>query len=174
MMRDFDMDNFLHDNYVTISYESQPIGPDKIVLYLTTFDMERYEKEQILEKKVDRLECDTSFASRWHEIETYRDVDGYLISPARRISDKINALINDTVAEYYGQKVMGLQNKIDEYNSKLEMQCHARDIFNNVTNADQVFCDVIKGDVTNCDEVHCNNIKGDLINCIVYKDGERE
>ena len=169
MMRDFDMDKFLHDNYVTISYESQPIGPDKIVLYLTTFDMERYEKEQILEKKVDRLECDTSFASRRHEIESCRDVNGYLRLPKQRISDMINALINDTVAEYYGQKVMELQNKIDEYNDRLEMQCHARDIVNNVTNTDQVFCDVIKGDVTNCHEVHCNNIQGDLINCNVRK-----
>ena len=33
------------DKYVKVVYESSPIGVERIVLYLTTFDLKRYEQD---------------------------------------------------------------------------------------------------------------------------------
>lgn len=169
MLNDFDMDKFLHDNYVKISYESQPIGPDKIVLYLTTFDMERYEKEQILEKKVERVEIDTSIAPIVNPLDSTYVCDEYAGLKWNYCLLDIEEQVSRIISEYYDQKVMELQNTIDEYNSRLEMQCHARDIVNNITNADEVCCDVVQGNVVNCNSVSCREIRGNTINCNIRK-----
>ena len=36
------------NKYVKVVYQTPPIGPEKIILYLTTFDVEEYEKSQRL------------------------------------------------------------------------------------------------------------------------------
>ena len=38
------------DKYTKITYQSNPIGKEQIILYLTTFDIEAFEKDQSLEK----------------------------------------------------------------------------------------------------------------------------
>lgn len=38
------------DKYTKITYQSNPIGKEQIILYLTTFDLEAFEKDQSLEK----------------------------------------------------------------------------------------------------------------------------
>ena len=38
------------NKYSKVVYESNPIGKEKIILYLTTFDIEAFEKDQSLEK----------------------------------------------------------------------------------------------------------------------------
>lgn len=38
------------DKYTKIVYQSNPIGKDKIILYLTTFDLEAFEKDEKMEK----------------------------------------------------------------------------------------------------------------------------
>ena len=35
----------MNDKYCKVTYESPPIGPAKIILRLTTFDIEAYERE---------------------------------------------------------------------------------------------------------------------------------
>lgn len=40
----------MNNKYTKITYESSPIGADKIILYLTTFDLESFESDKNLEK----------------------------------------------------------------------------------------------------------------------------
>ena len=43
------------DKYVKIVYQTQPIGPERIILYLTTFDVEAFEKDQQLIQKQEKV-----------------------------------------------------------------------------------------------------------------------
>lgn len=38
------------DKYTKVTYQSEPIGEEKIILYLTTFDLEAFKKDEKLEK----------------------------------------------------------------------------------------------------------------------------
>lgn len=40
----------MNDKYTKITYQTDPIGENKIILYLTTFDLEAFEKDKELEK----------------------------------------------------------------------------------------------------------------------------
>lgn len=40
----------MENKYTKVTYQSEPIGKERIVLYLTTFDLEAFEKGQKLEK----------------------------------------------------------------------------------------------------------------------------
>lgn len=38
------------NEYTKVTYESEPIGKDRIILYLTTFDLEKFDKNKDLHK----------------------------------------------------------------------------------------------------------------------------
>ena len=40
----------MEDKYTKVVYESCPIGKEKIILYLTTFDLERFKEDEELRK----------------------------------------------------------------------------------------------------------------------------
>lgn len=40
----------MDNKYTKVTYQSEPIGKERIVLYLTTFDLEAFEKNEKLEK----------------------------------------------------------------------------------------------------------------------------
>lgn len=40
----------MNNKYTKVVYQSEPIGKEKIVLYLTTFDLDAFEKNEKLEK----------------------------------------------------------------------------------------------------------------------------
>lgn len=40
----------MNNSYTEITYQSEPIGKEKIILYLTTFDLEAFEKDKNLHK----------------------------------------------------------------------------------------------------------------------------
>jgi hypothetical protein len=40
----------------------------------------------------------------------------------------------------------------------------------NITNSDNIICDVIEGNVINCDNVKVREIKGNTVNCEIYKE----
>lgn len=39
-----------YDKYTRITYQSEPIGKEKIILYLTTFDLEAFDENENLKK----------------------------------------------------------------------------------------------------------------------------
>ena len=40
----------MKDKYTKVVYQSDPVGKERIVLYLTTFDLDAFEKDEKLEK----------------------------------------------------------------------------------------------------------------------------
>lgn len=40
----------MDNKYTKITYQSEPIGKEKIILYLTTFDLEAYDRDEKLSK----------------------------------------------------------------------------------------------------------------------------
>lgn len=140
------------EKYVKIVYQSNPIGKEKIILYLTTFDKEAFEKDQLLEKKQA-----ISF-----DIER---MDFGNINSIINLENKLN----DFVKKYYEPKVNELQGLI---NSKKAIR-ESIPLVNakNISNVDEVHCGTVNGSIVNSDIVYCTEIKGNVINCdkIIYK-----
>ena len=64
------------DKYVKVVYESSPMGVERIVLYLTTFDLKRYEQDQKLEEKqfAQRIELNNAIAPTYNDLyNNYRN-----------------------------------------------------------------------------------------------------
>lgn len=51
--------------------------------------------------------------------------------------------------------------------SKLSM---SKTKIKNITNSDDIYCDVIEGNAVNCDNVHCREIRGNIVNSEIYKE----
>ena len=51
----------MFDKYTKIVYQTPPIGEFGIVLYLTKFDLEAYNKDQELEKSLDSRIAETNY-----------------------------------------------------------------------------------------------------------------
>lgn len=173
----------LNDDYVKITYQTPPIGPSKIVLCLTTFDIEKYEKDQEVETKTKTLVFEEPINSSYNSFADIRNsLDNRLYYNTVNASNRLyntnyyeylQNFLNGVVMRYYEPYVEELKRERDVYKAIIK----ATPTFYNVedvTNVHELVCDTVYGDVTNCHEVHCNNIQGDLINCRVYNDGERE
>lgn len=175
----------LNDDYVKITYETPPIGPSEIVLYLTTFDIEKYKKDQEIETKTKTLVFEepnnrgyNSFADVRNSLDNtlYCNTDNQSYSTScydnTPYYEYLQNSLNNVVMRYYEPYVEELKREIDVY------RAISKTIPNfvstqDVTNVHKLVCDTVYGDVTNCHEVHCNNIQGDLINCRVYKENEK-
>lgn len=152
------------DKYVEVVYQSEPIGPERIVLYLTSFDLKRYEQDQELEKRrfANSFELNTCIAPIHNGL-----YDSYYI---KYFEDYCNALIKRYYAPYVNEAI----SLIDIYKDKLATPIETINTkkINDVVNNSNVKCDVVYGDVINCKEVHCKEIQGDVINCKVYKESD--
>lgn len=142
----------INDKYIKIVYQSEPIGKDKIILYLTTFDVEAYERDKNIKeipKKTEQIALDIPKSPDF-------DYISYL-------EEKLNAYVK----QYYGFYVE--QIKASKYLQENVIDLHEvgfkKVIKGNVVNADNVECDIIEGNVINCDSVKCNEVKGKMINC---------
>lgn len=171
----------LNDDYVKITYETPPIGPSKIVLYLTTFDIEKYKKDQEIETKTKTLVFEepnnrgyNSFADIRNSLDN--TLYGYSIQQHNMnyydnapYYEYLQNSLNNVVMRYYEPYVEELKREIDAYQAMIKTNSLCRNA-QDVTNVHELVCDTVYGDVTNCHAVHCNDIKGDLINCRVYKE----
>lgn len=168
----------LNDDYVKITYQTPPIGPSKIVLYLTTFDIEKYKKDQEVETKTKTLvfeEPDNCGYNSFVDIRNSLDnrLYGHSIQQHNmNYYEYLQNSLNNVVMRYYEPYVEELKRTIDFYKNMINNAPKDIPYIRNgdITNADMVECDVIQGDVINCKEVHCKEIKGDTINCKIYKD----
>ena len=169
------------DAYIKVSYKTPPIGPDKIVLELWTFDKERYERDQEIEKHKHEVEIINPLRTDFYDIKSNVDrfigYNSFAMPTPPRLTENMgfyeleNSLIN-YVDMYYRPYVEELKRVIDTYKNMIDNAPKDIPYIRNgdITNADIVECDVIQGDVINCKEVHCKEIKGDTINCKIYKD----
>lgn len=141
----------MNNKYVKVVYQSEPIGKEKIILYLTTFDYEAYEKEENSIKQQAKI-----FELPKHNLQE-----------PNFIYD-IEEMLNDYVKHYYEPYVEELRGII---NTKKIMDNVIDLNAKNITNSDDVHCNIVYGNITNCDNVYCNEIKGNVVNCdkIIYK-----
>lgn len=139
------------NEYVKIVYQTAPIGKEKIILYLTTFDIEAFERSQMLEKK-------TAIAFEVRKDFYEGDSLQYL-----------SKMLNDYVRRYYEpyvDELRGLINAQKAIKTSVPL-VNAK----NISNVDEVHCNVVNGNIVNSDIVYCSEIKGNVINCdkIIYK-----
>lgn len=177
----------LNDDYVKITYQTPPIGPSKIVLYLTTFDIEKYKKDQEVETKTRTLVFEEPINSGYNSFADIRNsLDNRLyydtVNAGNRLYNTdyydntdyyeyLENSLNNVVMRYYEPYVEELKRTINAYKAMIRLtEKYGGSQVNDITNTDIVECDVIQGDVINCKEVHCKEIKGDTINCKIYKD----
>lgn len=145
----------MKDNYTKITYQSEPIGKEKIILYLTTFDIEAFEKDQSLEKIPTKTEAKIV----QFEKNKLEDVN---------ILQEINNYYEDYINKTYKKQLEEMASYIETLRKiKIVPQWNAK----NITNSDDVHCNIVEGNITNCDNVYCNEIKGNVVNCdkIIYK-----
>lgn len=162
------------DKYVKIVYESSPIGDAHIVLYLTTFDFEKYEQDQKLEEKtyVHRIELNNAIAPTYHELYDSGVSTMLRMRQQDRYVEYLEEYCNALIKQYYEPYVNEALNLIDTYKDKITtpINFNATKKVKDVVHSDKVECDVICGDVVHCNEVHCKEIRGNMVHCKVYKE----
>ena len=156
-------DNDITDlnKYIKIVYESDPIGERRIVLQLTSFDLEAYERDKN-RKTIPTKEV--GYCVREPEI-LYYDNDKYQI-----LFDRITEIVD----EHYMNEINKLRSYIETSRiiKPVATTYDERKIIKgNITNSDNIVCDVIEGNVVNCDNVKVREIRGNTVNCEIYKEG---
>ena len=142
----------MDNNYVKIVYQTPPIGPHKIILYLTTFDIQQFEYDQKVIKQRQMIDF---------EIEKSQ-----MNNP--QIIEHFEKMLNDYVKKYYEPYIEQAKTIIKMEHSYANLDKNAQ----NIMNVDDVHCNIVYGNIMNCDNVTCNEIKGSVVNCdnIYYKE----
>lgn len=151
------MDRNLFEPYVKITYQSDPIGPENIILYLTTFDLDAFERDQEL-KEIPIKQAEMNFSS--------------FADAALRSGIMTNEIIETHLQNYIDDFYKDEINKLKRYieNNRDSRLSGSKTKIKNLTNCDDIHCDVIEGNVVNCDNVHCREIRGNIVNSEIYKE----
>ncbi len=148
-------------DYFYVSYESAPIGESGIRLQLISFDMEAYERDQKL-KQIPTKQVS-------YYIEENRD---YIDHPDT-MKDYIIDRVTNIVETHYKGEIEKLKSYIEmnRISKPVATVSERKVIKGNVTNSDNIVCDVIEGNVVNCDNVKVREIRGNTVNCDIRKEG---
>lgn len=132
------------DKYVRVVYQSEPIGKERIILYLTTFDKEAFERDNLFQLKEEKI---------IHEFERVELNRPDFIEMFER---NLNTMVKNIYEE-----------KLKEIESIMKMSKNVK----NISNSDDVYCNIVYGNISNCDNIYCKEIKGNVSNCdkIIYK-----
>lgn len=138
----------MNNKYIKIVYQSEPVGPEKIILYLTSFDIDKYNQD--LEKK--------QFA-----IEVPYNVNEPNMS--------IEARLNDYVKKFYEPYIEEVKTYLNLLKNTNIIEPKVYDNVRNVNNVEKITCNNIYGNVNNCEVLYCNEIHGKVNNVdkIIYK-----
>ena len=152
------------EKYSKVVYQSNPIGKEQIVLCLTTFDIEAFEKDQSLEK------IPTKRITKTFDIpeKIIGDNTAFEVDYNRYQAELFETIIEKFIADTYDEELRKMQGCIEALRKvKIVPQWNAK----NITNSSDVHCNIVEGNITNCDNVCCNEIKGNVVNCdnIIYK-----
>lgn len=153
-----DNENELNKDYIKIVYQTNPIGKEGIILYLTTFDIEAYNKDKEIKDKQVREDINIRELQRHNGLIP----DGMVGPQTLRVLEEY---LNNKVDIFYKEEML----KIKNFFAELDKQKRKRTHFGDVTNCQSIICDVVEGDIVNCNSVHCKEIKGDTINCKIYQ-----
>lgn len=148
-----------NDKYVKVVYQSNPIGKEKIILYLTTFDLEAFEKDQNLEK------IPTKKIAKAIKVEK---ADINMPNFIEIINNRLEHIVNET----YEKQLLEMAGCIEALRKiKIVPQWNNA---KNITNSNDVHCNIVEGNIINCDKVYCNEIKGNVVNCEVIYKGDKK
>ena len=144
----------MEDKYVRVIYESNPIGKYKIVLRLTTFDMEAYKRDKEIKNKIESKVFDI---------------------PINTPLEIIEERLNEYVKQYYGYELDKFRRfaegeKLKSKHVLVDFLERTPKIIKNVTNSENIYCEIIQGNVVNCDNVHCKEIRGNIVNSEIIKE----
>jgi len=159
----------MQDKYVKVVYQTPPIGERKIILYLTTFDIEAFEKDQSLEK----IPTKTIAKSLDIPKKIIGDNTAFGVNYNMYEAERFETIIEKFIADTYDEELRKMQGCIETLRKiKIVPQWNAK----NITNSDDIHCNIVEGNITNCDNVYCNEIKGNVVNCdkIIYKNKEEK
>ena len=96
----------MKDKYAEVVYQSEPIGKEKIVLYLTTFDLEAFEKDEKLEKIPEQRKA----------IAFEFERKDFLNNP--NLAEEINNKFETMFKKIYEKQLLDMKSYI-EFNRKL-------------------------------------------------------
>lgn len=144
----------MDNKYIKVTYQSNPIGKEKIILYLTTFDVEAFERDEQMQhipeqKIVGVIDFDKRDINKPEFIEI--------------LENKIKDFINKN----YASQLENMRSFLEAQKALLKAPSMQpkKIIKGDVVNADKVECDIIEGDVWNCNHLKCKEIHGQVINC---------
>lgn len=161
----------MNNKYTKIVYQSDPIGKEKIILYLTTFDLETFEKDEKLEKIPTK-----KIAKIFDLPKSYNDNSCVIVQKNMCEQEMFRKIIEKFIVETYDEQLEQMQKCIETLrkikNAPMEYNSNVK----NITNLNDVHCNIVEGNITNCDNVYCSEIKGNVVNCdkIIYKNGGDE
>ena len=146
----------MENKYVKVIYTSEPIGKEKIILELTTFDYEAFERDE----KLKAMPLKT-VSYVFNADKGIFDTQSYMQYVEKQLNIKID--------EFYKNEIVKMKALLETKRAILEAKWiepqPKKIIKGNVINSDNITCDVIEGNVINCDNVQCKEIKGKMINC---------
>lgn len=148
----------MDNKYTKITYQSDPIGKERIVLYLSTFDLEAFKKNENLEKIPTKRQA-ISFDFEKKDILNNPNL-------AIEMNNKFEKMFENT----YKKQLEEMQEYIEALRKIKFVPVEYSDV-KNISNSDDVHCNIVYGNITNCDNIYCNEIKGNVVNCdkIIYK-----
>lgn len=140
--------------YIKVTYRSEPIGKEGIVLELTTFDIEKWKNDKKLEHIPEKRE------------KLYLKLDKSLINSIE-VGDYVQSQLINFVTDRYEKQLLEMKQALEISRKIQPLYFDPRENkkVKNITNCDNVECDIVYGNIVNCDNVYCNEIKGNVINC---------
>lgn len=156
----------MNNKYSKIVYQSDPIGKEKIILYLTTFDVEAFEKDEKLEKIPTR-----TIAKVIDIPEQLKENGAVCININAYNQQMFETMIEKFIVETYDEQLEQMSHCIEALRKIKIIPMNYDKNVQNISNSDDVHCNIVFGNISNCDNVYCNKIKGNVVNCdkIIYK-----
>ena len=152
-----------YEKYFKIIYRSEPIGKEKIILELMTFDIEAFERQKTL-KEIPAKTVSQEFYISKHSCIPNQDYMQYL-----------EKQLNNKIDDFYKKEIERLKKSLEANRIMTEARRieYTKIIKGNITNSDNIVCDIIQGNVVNCDNVkvrEIRGIRGNIVNCEIYKE----
>lgn len=146
------------NDYVKIVYQTEPIGTEQIILYLTTFDIDKYNHD--LEKKQFGIELYID-----SEIKKRNNM------PMNEFLEELEVRLNGYVKNFYEPYIEETKEYIKYLQHEI-IQPKVYDNVKNVNNVKKITCNNVYGNINNCEVLYCNEIHGKVNNVekIVYKE----
>lgn len=96
----------MNDKYTKVTYQSEPIGKERIVLYLTTFDLETFKNDEKLEKMPTQRKA---ISFEFERIDLLNNPN---------LAEEMNNKFEKMFKETYEQQLLDMKSYI-EFNRKL-------------------------------------------------------